>query len=368
MEHGSGKALRYSTTVHSNYMYITTRLPEGFLRLAMPLTAMEGLVRELRKRLFYASLIALVLTLVFSYAVAQRISRPIREIALGAGRLATGDLDYRLPARGNDEIAALGSALNTMAQNLSSKMQELSEGKERLERTEKMRRDFVANVSHEFKTPLTSIRGYAETLLEGADENPDVRRNFLTVIERNARQLESLVRDLLTLAKIEAELPARKERVEVQTLIEEQVLARQAAMEEREIKVAVQCPAVTLQADRSRLAAAISNLIDNAIHYNRRGGEIRVSGRLENGRGFALDIADTGYGIPEQELPRIFERFYRVDKARSRESGGTGLGLAIARHAIESQGGKITVASTVGKGSTFTIRLAHAADRKNETR
>jgi signal transduction histidine kinase len=120
--------------------------------------------------------------------------------------------------------------------------------------------------------------------------------------------------------------------------------------------VVVDCSPVSLQADPSRLATAISNLIDNAINYNRPDGEVHISGRMENG-GFRLDVSDTGCGIPRREIPRIFERFYRVDKARSRESGGTGLGLAIAKHAVESQGGRIMVESRPGEGSTFTIRL-----------
>jgi two-component system phosphate regulon sensor histidine kinase PhoR len=225
-------------------------------------------------------------------------------------------------------------------------------------RIEKMRRDFVANVSHEFKTPLTSIRGYTETLLSGAGDDPGVRNDFLRVIERNARLLESLVRDLLTLAKLEAELPAALEQLDVNAIIEEHLSLRQTTLSERDIRVEVDCPHVTLYADPTRLVTAVSNLIDNAISYNREGGEIRITGHVEDGRLAALAISDTGCGIPTQELSRIFERFYRVDKARSRGAGGTGLGLAIAKHAVESQGGRITVESRVGDGSTFTIHFA----------
>jgi two-component system phosphate regulon sensor histidine kinase PhoR len=214
----------------------------------------------------------------------------------------------------------------------------------------------VTNVSHEFKTPLTSIRGYTETLLSGADGDDSVREDFLKVIERNARHLESLVRDLLTLAKLEAELPATKERVDVRSIIAEHLSLRESTLNARGIEVAIDCPKIDLHTDPSRLAAAISNLIDNAINHNRPGGAIRVSGRMNNGS-LVLNVQDSGYGIPESDLPRIFERFYRVDKARSRFSGGTGLGLAIAKHAVESQGGHITVTSVVGEGSTFTIHL-----------
>jgi two-component system phosphate regulon sensor histidine kinase PhoR len=225
-----------------------------------------------------------------------------------------------------------------------------------IRRTERMRRDFIANVSHEFKTPLTSIRGYAETLLSGANDDPKIAPDFLRTIERNAEHLEALVSDLLTLARLEAEVPATREQVDVKSVIDEQISSRTSAITERDIRVTVACPPIEVQADRSRLSTALSNLIDNAIHYNKAGGEIRISAEMQNGT-LNLSVADTGYGIPSEELPRIFERFYRVDKARARESGGTGLGLSIVKHAIESQGGAISVTSRIGAGSTFTIRL-----------
>jgi two-component system, OmpR family, phosphate regulon sensor histidine kinase PhoR len=225
-----------------------------------------------------------------------------------------------------------------------------------IRRTEKMRRDFVANVSHEFKTPLTSIRGYAETLLSGAKDDPKIALDFLRTIERNAKHLEDLVTDLLVLARLEAEVPARKDTIDLKTIIEEQLSSRKTSVDERKLRVTLECAAIDIHADRSRLAAALSNLIDNAIYYNKPGGDIRISAEIRNGQ-LAIAVADTGYGIPSGELPRIFERFYRVDKARARESGGTGLGLSIVKHAIESQGGTIGVSSRIGQGSTFTISL-----------
>jgi two-component system phosphate regulon sensor histidine kinase PhoR len=219
-----------------------------------------------------------------------------------------------------------------------------------------MRRDFVANVSHEFKTPLTSIRGYAETLMSGAKDDPQIAADFLKTIERNAKHLEALVSDLLTLARLEAEVPSTKEPIALRSLIEEQISSRTSALQDQEVNVTIDCPSIEIQADRSRLSTALSNLIDNAIYYNRQGGHITINAEV-HGSTLKLAVADTGRGIPSDELPRIFERFYRVDRARSRESGGTGLGLSIVKHAIESQGGTIGVTSRIGSGSTFTIRL-----------
>ncbi len=227
-------------------------------------------------------------------------------------------------------------------------------------RIERMRKDFIGNVSHEFKTPLTSIRGYAETLLNSElnskERDPALTREFLGAIERNSVLLQALVDDLLVLARLEAELPVERQPVRIRELVEEHVQTRMPQIREKDIAVEVECPAIEIMADGSRLARAISNLLDNAIHYNRAGGHVRITGRVVSG-GFALDIADTGVGIPQEHLARVFERFYRVEKSRSREAGGTGLGLAIAKHAVESQGGSTSVSSKVGTGSTFTIFL-----------
>jgi two-component system phosphate regulon sensor histidine kinase PhoR len=225
-----------------------------------------------------------------------------------------------------------------------------------IRRVERMRKDFLANVSHEFKTPLTSIRGYAETLLNASPRDARLKREFLEAIERNSSLLQSLVDDLLILARLESELPIEKQRINLRELAEQQIQSRESILEERRIRVILDCPPMQVLVDRSRLARAVSNLLDNAIHYNRDGGEIRITGRAQ-GNAFALDIADTGVGIPHEDLARIFERFYRVEKSRTRGSGGTGLGLAIAKHAVESQGGSISVTSKTGAGSTFTIFL-----------
>jgi two-component system phosphate regulon sensor histidine kinase PhoR len=225
-----------------------------------------------------------------------------------------------------------------------------------IRRTEKMRKDFVANVSHEFKTPLTSIRGYAETLLTAEPGNPAVRREFLAAIERNATFLQTLVDDLLVLASLESELPIEKERFNVREAIEQQIQSKQPLLSARDLRVRLDCQSEEIEADRNRLMRALSNLLDNAIHYNREGGEIRIV-TSRAGQRFRIDVEDTGEGIPQGDLGRIFERFYRVDKSRTRNSGGTGLGLSIAKHAIESQGGSLSVSSTLGVGSTFSIWL-----------
>src|SRR5215467_8726992 len=346
-----------------------------------------------RDHLLLAVAIAAGLTIAFGYVLRGVISTPLREIAAASRKLAAGDLNQRLPISGDEEIAALGNSLNTMAKSLSEQMQALSEGKRRLEsivgamtegvmvldgggrisltnralhklikidrdlvgrtplevfripaideavrqvmqmgewqvlefpagngrvlqanvaavpntpgtaeaivivfhdlteirRTERIRRDFVANVSHEFKTPLTSIRGYAETLLSGALSDPKNAADFIRIIERNAKNLETLVTDLLMLARLEAELPVAMETINLRSVIDEQIASRQSTISARQITVANDCPTDEIRSDRTRLSAAVSNLIDNAIYYNRPKGEIRITGETTNGS-FQLSI------------------------------------------------------------------------------
>jgi two-component system phosphate regulon sensor histidine kinase PhoR len=248
--------------------------------------------------------------------------------------------------------AAPVRALNGAVELAVVVFQDLTE----IRRIDKMRKDFVANVSHEFKTPLTSIMGYAETLLSPEVPDPGVIREFLAAIERNARSLRTLVEDLLVLAKLEGEMPVEKEKIAVRELIEDQIERKRPMFSSLNLSVMLDCPDVDVQADRGRLTRAISNLLDNAAHYNRPGGEVRVAATTSASH-VRIEVQDSGEGIASSELSRVFERFYRVDKSRTRESGGTGLGLAIAKHAVESLGGSLTVTSKIGVGSTFSILL-----------
>lgn len=231
-----------------------------------------------------------------------------------------------------------------------------------LRRLERVRRDFVANVSHELKTPLTSIKGYVETLLAGAiaDEKNNVR--FLRKIETHVARLVELVRDLLSLARIESQegkVPVAP--VAWRPIVEEAVARREEALRRKGLDLAIEAAGETPEVlgDREGMIQILDNLLDNAIKYTPEGGRIGIRIEKEGNRG-VLRVADTGSGIPAADLDRIFERFYRVDKARSRELGGTGLGLSIVKHLVQSMGGEVTVESALGAGSRFTVSLPMA--------
>ncbi len=229
----------------------------------------------------------------------------------------------------------------------------------RLRRLEKMRRDFVANVSHEVRTPITSIKGAVETLLEGARDDPEAAVRFLGMIDKHADRLDSLVEDLLRLSRIEQEEGGGIHLAPgpVCEIIHEAVEMLRPLADRRGNRIEIYCQkGLVLRRDPVLLRQAVVNLVDNAVRYSEEGKPIRVAARAEEGS-VVLEVRDEGCGIAAEHLPRLFERFYRVDPARSRKLGGTGLGLAIVKHVVAAHHGTVAVASEVGKGSVFTIRI-----------
>jgi two-component system, OmpR family, phosphate regulon sensor histidine kinase PhoR len=231
----------------------------------------------------------------------------------------------------------------------------------RVKQLEGARQEFVANVSHELRTPLSLIRGYTETLLDGARDDPEVATRFLQTIERNAERLTLLIDDLLTISELES--GRVKLNLEVVTLapvvakVLEDYKDRAAG---RGVGLLNQVPDLAARADLNRLEQVLSNLVDNAIKYGRAQGTVTVSARATEQGQVELCVQDDGPGIPPESLQRIFERFYRVDQARSREQGGTGLGLAIVKHIVQSHGGRVWATSEPGHGASFYFVLPQA--------
>ncbi|MCX6891379.1 MAG: ATP-binding protein [Verrucomicrobia bacterium] len=228
----------------------------------------------------------------------------------------------------------------------------------RLKQLENARQEFVANVSHELRTPLSLIKGYAETLLDGAKDNPETATRFLQTIDRNAERLRLLIEDLLTISELET----GRVRLNIQTVALAQAVAE--VLEDFKSRAAAkgmtlvnQAADLPVRADPGRLEQILGNIVDNAIKYGRAGGTVSVGGRASDTGQVEVFIQDDGPGIPPEALERVFERFYRVDKARSREQGGTGLGLAIVKHLVQSHGGRVWATSRPGCGATFYFSL-----------
>lgn len=478
---GEGWAERKSATTGGPYVYAARTLPgkDGrliVLRLAQPLDALQALSGHLAAALGFALAAALGVGVGLGWWNDRRLFRPLSELAAGAGELANGRYQHRVEIPDDDELSALGLALNRLGgaierqlavieqerDHLRAILASMSEGVlvvgadrraqltnpafqrlfglsgdvagravlevlrrpevERLveatlksaergglgleieiegdgaerrtievksdvlfdeallagavlvardttavKRLDEMRRDFVANVSHELKTPLSAIRGFAETLRDGALAEPETAARFTGRILEHCRRLQALLDDLLTLGRLES-VGERAGRAPVDLV----AIARRAiegvvpAAEERRVELAFQTPPaedgpLVLTGDADGLERMLTNLLANAIKYNRPEGTVHLRLRRQalptGGGGYLIEVEDTGIGIPAEALPRLFERFYRVDKGRSRDEGGTGLGLSIVKHVAQTHGGQVEVQSRPGQGSTFRVRL-----------
>ena len=228
----------------------------------------------------------------------------------------------------------------------------------RLERLERVRQEFLSNVSHELRTPLTAIRTYVETLADGAIDDAAHNRRFLSVIDRNAARMHGLIDDILELSAIEAgKVAVEPAAVALRPLVGEVVTTLAARAGERRVELRNEVAEdVIVRADARRLEQMLTNLADNAVKFNREGGSVVIAHARAGGRD-QITVSDTGEGIPPEHIHRIFERFYRVDRARARALGGTGLGLAIVKHLARAHGGEVAVQSALGRGSSFTIEL-----------
>jgi len=233
----------------------------------------------------------------------------------------------------------------------------------RIRQLENTRREFVANVSHELRTPLSLIKGYVETLLDGAKDDPELTTKFLTTIDRHSNRLTNLIEDLLTISRLESgQITLQLSQIPLRSFTDHLLTDLQKRASERGVTIENAVPgSLEGRADPDRLEQVFVNLLDNAIKYGRANGRVVVRGRAVDGQ-VELCIADDGPGIPTEARDRIFERFYRVDRARSRETGGTGLGLAIVKHIVQSHGGKVWVESAPGAGAQFFFTLPRKAD------
>jgi signal transduction histidine kinase len=288
----------------------------------------------------------------------RRLTQRLRRMQHVVSAFEGGDFDRRVTVESSDEVGQLGRCFNRMADTLVDTMEELRQA-------DRMRRELVANVSHDLRSPLASIQGYLETVhMKDGDLAPDERQRYVKTALRNARRLSDLVGELFELSKLETEqVEPTMEPFPIAELVQDVVMQYEPQAEEQAVALKADLPErhARVRADIGLVERALSNLIDNAIQYTPDGGvvAVRVANEAEAVR---VEVSDTGPGIPEDELPHIFERFYRVDKSRDRDKGGAGLGLAIAKTILELHDGRLAVESTVGEGTTFRFRLPVAAD------
>jgi len=356
MEKGVGQSTRSSKTVGHDMKYLAVRVDKGVeaigvVRISLPVSEVRLEMRFIQRAIVVGAVAAAVISLVIAYFVSRTISRPIARMKETAERIAAGDLDSRVTIRSNDELGELGKSLNLMAGELRGKM-------ERLRQMDRVRTDFVANVSHELKTPLTSIRGFVETLEDGAINDNENARRFLAIIKKHAERLGNIINDLLRLSELEAGGRMEMAGFDLKGLIDEVVMGfgHSLGIKRQTLSVEAAGGDFVTQGDRDKLEQVFVNLIDNAIKYTKEGGQIKV--RLAaDGDCLTVAVEDNGIGIPEDDIEHVFERFYRVDKAHSREVGGTGLGLSIAKHIVLAHNGQIRIDSEPGRGTKVIVTL-----------
>ena len=310
-------------------------------------------LRDIQLRILFSLIVVAAIVMVVNMFVLRTITRPISELNEGISRMSRGDFSARVNVRGKNEFAGLAQAFNSMS--------------ERLEHLDNSRNQFVSNASHELKTPLSTMKIMIESLLYQDPIDPVAAKEFLGDVNAEIDRLNHIVSDLLTLVNMDSgAMKLKLEELDCSALLQSQ--AKRLAPLARENGIELECTAgapLKINGDASKLEQVIYNVIDNAIKYTPRGGEVHCS-LTRSSRMAVIKIADTGEGIPAEDLPHIFDRFYRVDKARSRATGGTGLGLSIVKQIVLAHGGDITPESTLGKGTTFTIQLPLAVKKTDD--
>lgn len=357
LRYGSGHSIRKSETLGVQMLYVARMSADGeyILRLASPYSGMQEYLLMLLPAVLLSFAIAFIVSSMEAERFSQSITRPLKDISKEMMKVDGDYTDFHFERCPYQEINVIADTTTKMSQNVKEYL-------ERLEKEKQIRQEFFSNASHELKTPITSIRGYVELLESGMALNEETTKDFMNRIKREAMRMASLVDDILMISRLESR-GAKTDMIKIQAaeLVEEAIasLATQAA--ERNIFIHKRLNSFTIEADLRQMTELCMNLIGNAVKYNNPGGEVWVEVRRENSD-MVLIVRDSGVGIPNESLNRIFERFYRVDKGRSRKQGGTGLGLAIVKHVVNFYHGTVRVESEIGKGSTFTVRLPIAED------
>jgi len=368
LNEGFGTDQRLSSTLNEPFYYGALRIKHNylpqtkgemvrFIRIALPLAEIQRQFQDLRRQIVIAGLAAWLLIGCFSFWLAGRLSYPIQKLAAVAEKVRRGDLEVNFQHRSRDELGELADHLNQMLNKLRRDMVQLR-------KLEQVRSQFLGNVSHELRTPVFTLLGYLETLLHSHFENAEQQQEFIGKAYQQSSRLNDLLSDLIDISRIESgEMKMAIRSFDLHAFLANQCDELQKKAEQQHIALSfanVEAKnQVWVKGDPEHLSQVITNLAENAIKYNVENGTVEI-GYREAGEGVEVYVQDTGRGIPENHLPRIFERFYRVDKERSRAVGGTGLGLAIVKHIIEAHGGQVQVQSQVGKGSRFYFHLSRA--------
>lgn len=354
---GIDKRVSENSKLESLFYAKRIETPKGplLLRVSVPMQTLEDRLKEIFLALGIGASFGMVLSVLIALILVRRITGPVSEMRRVADAISHGNYAARIRRLPRNELGSLGEAINRLAEAVQANIS-------RREKIEKIRREFSSNISHELKTPLTSIKGYVDTLMEGAIDDKENNVRFLRIINSNVERMVSLVTESLNLATIEAnEDITELSPVDWKPIIQEAVNRHEIRMKDKGIKFQANVPSTKLivNGDRKAMFHILDNLLQNAVSYTPTDGSVTLSVG-GNSQFCELAVRDTGIGISNADQSRIFERFFRVDAARSRNEGGTGLGLAIVKHLVIQIQGTIRVESNLNEGSTFTVRLPTA--------
>jgi two-component system phosphate regulon sensor histidine kinase PhoR len=343
LEEGFGEATRHSFTLADQQYYAAKRLSDGsVLRMSIAQMSVWSLLFGFAQPICFIILAALILSYVLASRIAKKIVKPINEIELDHPDQYYGKEDYK--------------EIEPLLRHISAQQMQLKQDQQEIEKAAMIRQEFSANVSHELKTPLHAISGYAELLENGLVKEEDIKP-FAAKIHNESLRMTRLIEDIIDLTKLDNGGTEMKwETCDFFRITENAVDSLEAAASEMNVSIITSGENAPMTAIPQMLYSIAYNLCDNAIKYNHNGGSVSVS-VTQNEQDTVLTVKDTGIGIPEEDQKRVFERFYRVDKSRSREVGGTGLGLSIVKHAVMIHGGKITLNSVVGEGTEFIVTI-----------
>lgn len=352
LKEGTGYAKRKSRSLNMSMLYVSYMSKENdcILRLSKPFSGILSYMPMILPTLILSMVITLAVSMILAGSLSRSITKPLYEIAEEMLKLKENSPEFSFRPYGYYELNLIADTTKRMADAVKESMK-------KIEFEKMVRQEFFANVSHELKTPITSIRGYIELLENDMAANEEMKKEFLYRIKKEAQNMANLINDILMISRLETkEAEVVINEVRICPLVNEVIASFKPLAAKNNITVEVNCKPITVKANDGQMKELMSNLISNAIIYNKPGGTVKITITKE-GNDAIFIVEDTGVGIPEESKARVFERFYRVDKGRSKKMGGTGLGLSIVKHIVNYYGGSINLESEPGKGSKFTVRM-----------
>ncbi len=358
LKNGLGYAMRKSETLRQPMLYVASisENKEFVIRMAIPFSGVEQYAGLLIPATIISIGITLIISIFIANSFASSVAKPLNEIAGELDKLSQDKPEFHFKKYKYNEMNVIADATMKMSQSVKESI-------EQIEFERMVRQEFFSNVSHELKTPLTSVRGYLELLENNMVADERMKKDFLARIKKETINMTSLINDILMISRLETkEAEVALSDVRLAPLVKEVCTSLEPLAQEYQVSISTNCRPLMMYANTQQLRELLSNLIMNAIKYNKLEGKVEVTVTSEQNE-IVIMVEDTGVGIPEDAKVRIFERFYRVDKGRSKKVGGTGLGLSIVKHIVNYYNGSIEVQSKIGEGTRFTVRLPKHSDQ-----